>query len=160
VTRARLAEILVCVIERLLADRRSLADVDEWVGSLEDRGVAPGETRQVIGWLVATLGRGTAAGESPERTGSRRGVHVLDRNDQAGLTLGAQGLLIELRELGLLDDIQVEEVVERALFRGTGPMGREELGMVVAEVLMDAATENAGGYPYWDLLRGDEGVMH
>ena len=64
------------------------------------------------------------------------------------------------RELGLLDDLQVEEVVERALGRTSGLLEREELGMVVAEVLLDAAANGESGFTYWDLLRGDEGAIH
>jgi len=30
----------------------------------------------------------------------------------------------------------------------------------VAEVLMDSASDQAAGVPYWDLLRGDEGALH
>jgi uncharacterized protein Smg (DUF494 family) len=158
--RARLAEILVLVIDRLLDDPQALEDFDGMVDALVERGVTAGEARQALAWLLSALREGQGGEETRRWERTPAGVHVLDRDDRAALSLDAQGLLIELRELGLLDDILVEQVVERAHYRGNAPLGRDELRSVVAEVLLDAAAMTGGSYPYWEAFEGEDGVVH
>lgn len=156
----RLAEILVHVIDRLLENPQALDDYDGMVESLLARGIGPAEARQALGWLMTALRREQLDDERGGEGRTAGGVHVLDRSDQDVLSLEAQGLLIELRELGVLDDFQVEQAVERALYRGGGPVTRDEMRAAVADLLLEEAGAATSPVPHWSALDGDEEVIH
>jgi hypothetical protein len=62
--RARLAEILVLVIDRLLDDPQALEDFDGMVDALVERGVTAGEARQALAWLLSALREGQGGEET------------------------------------------------------------------------------------------------
>jgi uncharacterized protein Smg (DUF494 family) len=153
-------EIMVFIVSRLMEDPRALENVERLVGELRSNGVPVEDSHRVINRLMTALGEVRGGVPIAETMSMRASVHVFDRQDQANLPLEAQGFLIELRELGLLDDLQVEEVVERALYRGSDPLERRELQAIVAEVLLHSAAESTEGMPHWSTLDGEEGAIH
>ena len=71
-----------------------------------------------------------------------RRIHVTER---AVITPEAHGYLIQLRELGLLDDMEVETAIDRIMMAGFGQVGMQEMKSVIASIMFDYDDSNRIG---------------
>ncbi|MEK9135753.1 MAG: DUF494 family protein, partial [Bacteroidota bacterium] len=129
--KERIVEILIYIMSEMQANK-GLADID--VGDLKNKGYTQSEISAAFSWLYdnmklneVTIGRTGTPSE-----GSRRVLHDVEKQV---LSTEAQGYLIQLRELSLLDDKDLEIVIERAIMSGFEKITPEELQEIVASVL-------------------------
>jgi uncharacterized protein Smg (DUF494 family) len=106
--KERVVEILVFLMTELREDKQ-LHDID--LAPLRDRGYTTSEISAAFSWLYENMGSGDVEMISHARAarGSRRILHEVERTV---LSLEAQGYLIQLVELSLLDDRDIETVIE------------------------------------------------
>jgi len=138
--KERVVEILVFLMSELRDDKQ-LHDID--LAPLRDRGYTTSEISQAFSWLHENLESGPPETISSSRAhkGSRRILHDAER---MLFSLEAQGYLIQLTELGLLDEREVETVIERAIGTGYAGLSVQEVREIVALVL-SSRERPAGG---------------
>ncbi|MDZ7272270.1 MAG: DUF494 domain-containing protein [candidate division KSB1 bacterium] len=66
----------------------------------------------------------------------------------------AYSYLLQLRQLGLIDDQQLEEAIERAMQMGVSPVDTEDIKEIAATVMFDSDSF-AGGYLFNDTHMGN-----
>jgi uncharacterized protein Smg (DUF494 family) len=69
---------------------------------------------------------------------------VLHEAERIALSTDSQGYLIQMMELGLLDDRDFETVIERAMLTGFEKIGIAELREIVASVLFSKGRPGIG----------------
>jgi len=129
--KEKIVELLVYFMSEIRA-RSTLNDID--LGDLKKRGYTQSEISEALSWLYENMRgeNGVVTIPAGSSGGSRRVLHEVEK---AALTVESQGYLIQLRELGLLDDRDMETVIERAVMSGYESLSVDELREIVASVL-------------------------
>ena len=128
----RIVEILMYIMSEMQSNK-GIADID--VGDLKEKGYTQSEISAAFSWLYDTMKLNDAGvrHESTPVAGSRRVLHEVEKQM---LSTEAQGYLIQLRELDLLDDRDVELVIEKVVLSGFEKLTPSELQELVASVLL------------------------
>jgi uncharacterized protein Smg (DUF494 family) len=123
------------------ADKR-LGEIDLRV--LSDKGYTQNEISTAFSWLFDKI----HLGDNILPTGRRRSQHshrVLHDAERNVITAEAYGYLLEMRELGLLDDMEIELIIDRIMMAGFGSVTIVEMKSVVASVMFDYDDSNRIG---------------
>jgi uncharacterized protein Smg (DUF494 family) len=129
--KEKVVEILVHIMSEIQG-KKALQDID--LTDLKNRGYSQSEIHAAVTWLYEHLqglaNRGVQAGEGSR--GSRRVFHEAER-----MVFGtaAQGYLIQLAELRLLDEKDMEAVIDRAMMSGYERLSVNEVRDMVTAVL-------------------------
>lgn len=129
----KIIEIIVFLINEMRSNKR-LGDIDLRV--LSDRGYTQNEISTAFSWLFdkINMGENILIDEEPNTPHSYRILHEAER---AVMNADAQGYLIQLRELGLLDDSAIETIIDRVMMAGFNKVELPEMKMIVASILFD-----------------------
>ncbi len=143
--KERIVEILIHIMSEIQA-HKGFADID--VGDLRNQGYSQLEISAALNWLYDNLQLHEAdtIHEGRPAEGSRRVLHEVEKQM---LSVEAQGYLIQLRELSLVDDRDLEMILERAVMSGYEKLSPAELQEIVAAVLLSKkgnALETKGLY--------------
>jgi uncharacterized protein Smg (DUF494 family) len=137
----RIVEIIVYLIHEMREDKR-LGEID--LRALAERGYTQNEISTAFSWLFDKIN----LGDNLMPGGTRRLAHshrVLHDSERAVISPEAQGYLIELRELGLVDDMDIELAIDRIMMAGFGRVGITEIKSVVAAIIFDYDDSNRIG---------------
>jgi uncharacterized protein Smg (DUF494 family) len=147
------AEVLSVIVEQLRAalkgDTQAMADLGEWL----DSGDFDRESVQSALQFLLQVVEPYASGIYVEK-GTRRKVNnrILDRAEGALLSREAYGHLIQLRDQGKLDDLQLELVLNQIVGTRTDPVDLDQVKRIVNVVLFHSP-EGEGDGP---LLIGED----
>lgn len=138
--KERVLEILVFIMSEIQADKK-ISEID--LGNLTDRGYTQAEISAAFSWLYENLqlNKGAVSTEAIRPRGSFRLLHDAEK---MALSTEAQGLLVQLRQLGLLDDRDMENVIERAMMAGYEKLSVEEVRTLIASVLFSKPGDDGG----------------
>lgn len=128
----RVVEIILFLVNELRSNKR-LNDVD--VSSLTRDGYTQSEITSAFSWLFERLSIGKAITElASEASTSHRML-----NDSEKMIVGSQayGYLIQCQQLGLLNNVDVETIIERIMIAGFSAVGLAEMKSFVAGYLFD-----------------------
>ncbi len=129
--KEKVVEILVFIMSEIQENKR-LQEID--ISELKNKGYTQSEISAAFTWLYDNIQQGDAQRSRAKdiARGSHRVFHEAERQI---LSTEAQGYLMQLRELGLLDDNDLETVIERAMMSGYQKLSVEEVRDVVTAVL-------------------------
>ena len=138
--KEKVVEILVFLMNEI-RDDRALGEVD--LSELRERGYTQSEISTAFSWLHDHFGETTGEVRRLSRAdaASRRMLHEAEK---MMLSVEAQGLLIHMRELGLLQDRELETVIERAMMSGYERLTAADIQGLVASVILARGGDNAG----------------
>lgn len=137
----RIVEIIVYLIHEMQTDKR-LGEIDLRV--LSDKGYTQNEISTAFSWLFDKI----HLGDNILSEGSRRLPHshrVLHESERSVITPEAHGYLLQLRELRLLDDMDIELAIDRIMMAGFGSVGIDEMKSVIASIIFDYDDSNRIG---------------
>jgi uncharacterized protein Smg (DUF494 family) len=148
----RVVEILVFLMSEI-QENKQLQEID--LSQLRDQGYTTSEISAAFSWLYENSGqeRLEAIRSGKAGTGSRRIFHEVEK---AVVSTNAQGYLIQLNELGLIDDRQTEMILERALSSGYAGLTVQEVRDIVATVL--SSGERPAGTGGHSMLNNEETI--
>jgi uncharacterized protein Smg (DUF494 family) len=129
----KIIEIIVYLIQELQHDKR-LGEID--LGLLADNGYTPNEISTAFSWLFdkINLGENILNEEDSPSPHSFRMLHDAERNV---ITPEAHGYLIQLRELGLIDDLGMEQVIDKIMMAGFSRVDVDNIKSTVASIMFD-----------------------
>ena len=140
--KERIFDILLWLMSEMR--NKAFAEID--LADLKDKGYTQSEINAAFTWIeenVLPLDS-FRNGRAPRSVaGSRRVFHAAEKNL---LTTESQGYLIQLSELGVLDDREFEAVMERAMASGYDRITVEELRDIIPAVLLSRGG-NTGPVP-------------
>jgi uncharacterized protein Smg (DUF494 family) len=139
--KEKLVQLLVHIMSELQS-RVQLNEID--FGELKRRGYTQAEITEALSWLHENMRVTNGAVTIPARS-SGASKRVLHDVEKMALSLESQGYLIQLRELGLIDDHDLEAVIERAVLTGYDHLSIVEVREIVASVLL--GKEGSGRRP-------------
>ena len=128
----RIVEIILFLVNELRSNKR-LNDVD--ISTLTRDGYTQSEISSAFSWLFERLSVGTSITEVA--SGASTSHRML--NDTEKMVVGSQayGYIIQCQQLGLLNNVDVETIIERIMMAGFAAVGLPEMKSFVAGYLFD-----------------------
>lgn len=138
--KEKVVEILIYLMSEM-QENKQLNEID--LGDLRTKGYTQSEISAAFSWLYDNVQASQAGAITSGATagGSRRVLHDAEK---LALSTESQGYLIQLRELGLLDDKDFETIIERAMVTGYEKLSVGEIREIVASVLFSKGRSAAG----------------
>ncbi len=138
--KEKVVEILVYLMNEI-QENKTIGEIE--LADLKDRGYTASEIGTAFSWLHEHFQGSDWQLRRIARP--KQGSHrVLHEAEKYVMTTEAQGYLINLRELGLLDDNDVEVVIERTMMTGYEKVSVPELQGIVASVLFSKSGRTGG----------------
>lgn len=133
----RIVEIILFLVNELRSNKR-LNDVD--ISSLTRDGYTQSEISSAFSWLFERLSVGKAIVDVSCRASTSHRV----LNDAEKMIVGshAYGYLVQCQQLGLLNNIDVETIIERIMMAGFAAVGLQEMKSFVAGYIFDMENNN------------------
>lgn len=141
--RERFLDLVTLLARSLFEEGRE--DEETIVEELVAEGHDPQDIREALDWLeqvAAARGGRPVARLDGEPTAAR----VLTPAEQLKIDAQAYGFLVRLRQLGLVDALLLERVLERAMEVEADEIGVEEMKQVAALVLFDRNPHEVRGH--------------
>ncbi len=129
----KIVEIIVFLIHEMRHDKR-LGEID--LSILSEHGYTDNEISTAFSWLFDKINLGENL-LSEEKIFSDHSHRILHDSERGVITPDAHGYLIQLRELGLLDDMEVELAIDRIMMAGFGSVGVPEMKTIAASIMFD-----------------------
>ncbi|HWN82127.1 MAG TPA: DUF494 family protein [Candidatus Udaeobacter sp.] len=130
------AEVLAVIVQQLRAalkgDGQALADLGEWLDSGDFDREAVQSAMQFLLQVVEPYTSGIYVEKGTRRKVNNR---ILDRAERALLSREAYGHLIQLRDQGKLDDLQLELVLNQIVGTRSDPVDLDEVKRIINVVL-------------------------
>ncbi|MGQ9603890.1 MAG: DUF494 family protein [bacterium] len=137
----RIVEIIVAIVDKLIEVPEESCTVEEITNSLLEDGFTAGEISDALAWLYyAVDDRLLTNGRIAARTVSRRGLRVLSEFEKSVISPEAYGYILQLTQLGLLDDLQIEDLIERAIVMCTETVEVADIKQVLPTILLEASS--------------------
>jgi Smg protein len=138
-------DLVVLVAELSRSSGKSFGELDE---ELSDRGYSSDEIAHALSRISAQWkpadGSGGPAGANPS-------FRVLSNWESAALGAEAHGYLLRLRELGIMDDEQLERLLDRIPPFGTEKLQLPEVKGLAGAVIFNLGPDYLGGDPFQGL---------
>ena len=128
----RVVEIILFLVNELRSNKR-LNDVD--VSSLTRDGYTQSEISSAFSWLFERLSVGKSM--TDVASGASTSHRMLNDAEKMVVGLPAYGYLIQCQQLGLLNNVDVETIIERIMMAGFATVGLPEMKSFVAGYLFD-----------------------
>lgn len=145
---SRIMEVLVQLAEYLHHQPPDMADVEAVTETLSDQGYTTEEINTALLWLFQMV-RPSSSDVRPEEKAYlqplTKNFRVLDAYENLILTPMAHGYLIQLKELGLINDTQIELVLERVLMANYTEIDLDDMKKICTSVLFDPFGLNLTG---------------
>ncbi len=130
----KIVEILVYLIAELQKNT-PLGDID--LNVLSNKGYTPAEISAAFSWLYEKINVGDSIVTDVAK-GSPHSHRVLHDAERMVILPDAYGYLIQLREIGLITDLDIELVIDRVMMSGYVAIGIEEIKTLVTFVLAES----------------------
>jgi len=152
----RVVEILVYIMNEMQGEQAAPNHMEIISRDLMQRGYTENEISSAFSWLYERqqneneeLVRHTG----PTLSGTFRVLHDLER---LVISPAGYGYLLQLKHLGILDDAEIEQVIERAMMVGATRLPEEAIKSLVASTLFNL--EGMSGGTFFALE--DNAVVH
>lgn len=129
----KIVEILIYLIGELRKNT-PIGDIDLTV--LSQRGYTTTEISTAFNWLFEKISRGENLITDIAET-SPHSHRVLHEAERAVISSEAYGYLLQLRELGIITDMDIEVLIDRIMMSGYVVVDVEEIKSLVAALLLE-----------------------
>lgn len=135
--------LLMQMIERILAEPGSVEDMDALVEYLSMLGFTSAEVGRAMGSLLSARADTDESVLLRWRGRAPSSVRVFHEAECCLLTTEARGYLIQLRELGVVDDTMVEKILHAVLVREEEVVDRQDIAEITASVILTSGGKSA-----------------
>ncbi|MGD8394483.1 MAG: DUF494 family protein [Candidatus Eiseniibacteriota bacterium] len=140
-------DVVLFIVQQIRAymngDARALEDLSDWLESGEFDVTAVHSALQFILQILEPYCAGTFV-----EKGSHRKIHnrILDTAERSVLSREAYGHLLELRDRGDLDDLQLEMILNQVVGTQTETVGLDDIKRIINFVLFVSPDGESQGY--------------
>ena len=154
----RVLEIVVLLISRIRDHQGQLESFEDISSYLKSYGFTDNEISSAYSWVLEQLQSNSQflTDDTPSRNSFR--VHTVQERRQFGTE--SIGYLMQLRYLGIIGDLQMEQILERGALMGPSPINLEQLKILVGSVLFQDMDRPEFGRQQISFLPFDDGPMN
>ncbi len=146
----RVVEILILIMSEIKRNRKNGKNLEVLSKDLIQRGYTENEISSAFSWLLNRLNSESEELVENQRPTSNRSFRLLHEIERSIISTEAYGYIIQLKELGIIDEMDVEQTLERAMMLGTSQVGVSDIKSIVASILFNPENFNDGVYFLFD----------
>lgn len=149
----RVVEILVYIMSEIRGSRQVTTKLEMLSRDLLQRGYTENEISSAFSWLFDRYRADfeeLIRNSGPTLENSFRILHDLER---MVITPAAHGYLLQLRALGILDDAEIEQIIERAMMMGGSRIDENEIKSLIASTLFNPPGMPEGSFLFFELSK-------
>jgi uncharacterized protein Smg (DUF494 family) len=120
-------------MSKIRDDMGRLEDLEEISSYLKNQGFTESEISSAYSWLLNRLQQDSEFLYNAEY--NRMGTRILSETERRLFTPPAYGYILQLQHLGLLNEEQLEQVLERGAMIWSSPVGVDQLKTLIDSVL-------------------------
>lgn len=124
----RVVDILVYIVNEIKAKKGYVDNIDRIARDLVNKGYTEGEINNALSWLIGSVKANDIHSHSTFR--------ILHQTEKAVITPQAFGYIIQLKELGLINSSEMEEIIEECMI-GTKPVTLDEVKSIAASLVFE-----------------------
>lgn len=146
----RVVEILVYIMSEIRGKKTAASKLDVLSRDLLQRGYTQNEIGSAFSWLFDRYKADfeeLVRHNGPTLNNSFRVLHDLER---MVISPAAQGYLLQLRQLGILNDTEMEQIIERAMMVGSPRLDESEIKSLIAAFLFTPAGLSEGSFFFFE----------
>lgn len=134
----RLVEIIIAIVDRLVDTGSDPDTVESITLSLTAEGYNAQEINTAFMWLYHTVDESFfEEGRIIRRERSPGTVRVLNDFERTLITPEAYGYILQLSQLGLLDNLEIEEVLDRAMYSCGDMVELNDVKRIVPSIILE-----------------------
>jgi uncharacterized protein Smg (DUF494 family) len=128
----KIIEIIVFLLSEL-KNNKQLADVD--MHKLENLGYTQNEINTAFSWVYSKIYAGEKIfTERQKENNSQRFLHDLEQNI---ISPDAYGYLIQLKELGLINNMDIDLIIDKIMVSSYSRVEEQDMKLIIANYLLD-----------------------
>jgi len=131
----RVVEILVYIMSELRNRRKGFDKVEALSDDLIKRGYTESEINAAFSWLFERIESESERVFTEPVTQLRNSFRILHDIEKVVITPKAYGYVLQLRELGLIDQADMEQIIERAMMLGLTTVDESDIKAIAASIL-------------------------
>ncbi|MFQ5824643.1 MAG: DUF494 family protein [bacterium] len=142
----RVVEILILIMSEIKRNSKSGKKLELLSKDLVQRGYTENEISSAFSWLLDRLkseSEELIPNQGPTLKCSFRHLHEIERSI---ISTEAYGYIIQLKELNIIDEMEVEQILERAMMLGTSQVSVGDIKSIVASMLFYPESFKDGTY--------------
>lgn len=142
----RVVEILIYIMSEIRRNHSVSQKLDILSKNLIKQGYTESEISSALTWILDRIddeNGGTLQRIAAPSKHSFRHLHEIERTV---VTVEAYGYLIQLKELAIIDDLEFEQILERALMLGSSQISIDDVKAIVVSVLFNPENFLEGKY--------------
>lgn len=146
----RLVEIIIAIVDRLVDIENGPDTVESITRSLMAEGYHAQEINTAFMWLYHTVDESFfEEGKIVHKDRLLGTVRVLNDFERTMITPEAYGYVLQLSQLGLLDNLQIEEVLDRAMYSCGDMVELNDVKRVVPSIILEGIPGYRPGLISW-----------
>ncbi|MFQ6114434.1 MAG: DUF494 family protein [bacterium] len=142
----RVVEILILIMSEIKRNRDGAKNLELLSKDLVQRGYTENEISSAFSWLLNRLNSESEEliqNQGPTLNKSFRLLHDIERSI---ISTEAYGYIIQLKELGIIDEMEVEQILERAMMLGASQVSVGDIKSIVASIVFHPENFKDGIY--------------
>jgi uncharacterized protein Smg (DUF494 family) len=157
----RLVDLMIAIVDRLV-DRDTKSDsVERLTLSLMTDGYSITEINSAFMWLYHTVDDSFFEDGSLLPHGRTNAtLRILNDFEKSMITPQAYGYILQLSQLGLLDALQIEELIERAIYSCTESVELNDVKRIVPSIILESVPGFRPGLIAWHGGESDGSLTH
>jgi uncharacterized protein Smg (DUF494 family) len=134
----RLVEIIISIVDRLVDQAASSKTVESLTRTLVGEGYTIGEINTAFMWLYHTVDESFfEEGRVLREYTKKPTLRMLNDFEKSLISPQAYGYILQLSQLGLLDDLQIEELIERAIYTCAETVELNDVKRIVPSIILE-----------------------
>jgi len=134
----RLVEIIISIVDRLVDKSVASKTVESLTHTLITEGYSIGEINTAFMWLYHTVDESFfEEGTVLPEYGIKSTLRMLNDFERSLITPQAYGYILQLSQLGMLDDLQIEELIERAIYTCVETVELNDVKRIVPSIILE-----------------------
>lgn len=129
----RVVEILIYLMQEIRQNRKRVEQIDGISQDLLRQGYTENEINAAFSWLFERIKSETEELVLNDEPGGQS-FRVLNDIEKLVITPEAYGYIIQLRQLRLIEQTDMEQIIERAIMLGANSIGIEDVKSIVASL--------------------------
>jgi uncharacterized protein Smg (DUF494 family) len=158
--KGRVIEIIVYLMRQIKEKERGLRQLDKLTGDLKSQGYTDQEINTAFYWLLEKLRLQLSKLVSSHKGLPKKSSRILHNTENILFSRTGYGYLIQLYQLGLIDDEQREQIIQRAMTSGLEEIGELEVKVLAANLLLSSEAEQVDPGRLLLLDEGTDGTVH
>jgi uncharacterized protein Smg (DUF494 family) len=136
--KGRIIDIIVFLMQQIDESGRGLSHFENLIGDLQEKGYSQAEINAAFYWLLERLRLRLGQLAKNHKGLMNKSSRILHSSESIHFSSTGYGYLIQLYQLGLIDDEQREQIIHRAVMLGLDEIGEPEIKMLAARLLLNS----------------------